>query len=766
MGIAKVGEIFNCVLTEADKSFLSADVLSCNIDRESRKMVVNCRSNEYIPAADLNMIKTKLSEKLSLSKLQVNIIYDENCFCEAAIVDLVHEIKAKNAALNGFFNEAKYIVDNNVLRISLCYGGLDAINGTSFEVDFKKILKNRFNKTLDIIFEGQTKEVEMIIPQAEYIAPSPIEYKPQISNEQVEKTAVDVDNLPIDLNDIKVLYGHKIRGIPIPMSNVMTDGETIVVWGEIFKYETAPTKKGDKQRVEFQFSDLTNSMTVKTYVKNEDVEKLSDLKNGVPVLVRGTYQYDNWDKDYIIRPISINIIRRKRKMDMAKVKRVELHAHTNMSAMDGVVPAGKLIERAFEWGHSAVAITDHGVVQAFPEAMNTWKSIKKRPGGENFKVIYGVEAYFVDDMISAVCGETDMAIDGCYIVFDVETTGLNFNVDRLTEIGAVKVKKGEVVESFSTFVNPHMPIPQKITELTGIDNTMVDNAPDENEAVENFLEFCGDGVLVAHNAKFDISFISAAAKRSSIEFNPCYIDTVMMARKLLPDLKNHKLDNVAKALGLRSFNHHRASDDAGILSEIFSKLLDKTQDIKKCRTVMELNDVFCNADPRKLKRYHQILLVKTQAGLKNLYKIVSEAHLKYFSKRPIVPRSLLNKYRDGLIVGSACEQGELYSAVIEGRSMAQLIKIAEYYDYLEIQPLGNNEFMVRENMCESMQEIMEYNKMIVMLGDRISKPVVATGDVHFLNKEDEAARRILMAGQGFKDADSQAPLYFKSTDEM
>ena len=451
-------------------------------------------------------------------------------------------------------------------------------------------------------------------------------------------------------------------------------------------------------------------------------------------------------------------------VDDALEKRVELHLHTSMSDMDGMTPAAALIKQAHQWGQKAVAITDHGVAQAFPEAMNTVEAIRKED--PEFKVLYGTEAYFVNDLVPAVSGGSQQPLSGDFICFDLETTGLSAQNDRITEIGAVRLHNGEITDRFDIFVDPERPIPEKITQLTSITNEMVAGAPKEAEALEQFFQFCGeDAVLVAHNASFDASFVRAALQRQGKPFENTYIDTVTMARSLLPDLKKATLDSVANYLKLKPFHHHRAEDDAAVLGDIFLNFLERLKHDHNIHRVDEINGALAGGDPKKLRPYHMILLVKNHTGLKNLYRLISEGHLNYFYRNPRTPKSLLNKYREGLLVGSACEAGELFRAVVKGENTRSSVKIASYYDYLEIQPLGNNMFMVR-NGDTDVEGLREYNRTIVRIGEKLNKPVVATCDVHFKDPKDADFRRVIMGGRGFDDADQQAPLYMRTTPEM
>lgn len=601
-------------------------------------------------------------------------------------------------------------------------------------------------------------------------APAP--HAPAASVSSVEKSA---EQLKEDRNAVtesintdapEILYGDKITGKVTAISEIDPEsGKYTVVSGDVFNLQVAPTKKGDKNRVSFMFTDGTGSLSAKTYVELDKFEGLSKLKNGMTVLMRGSYRYDDWDKDYLFKPTHISKIKKTQRNDEASEKRIELHAHTSMSQMDAVVPAGELVSTAYRWGHPAIAITDHGVVQAYPEAMNAYERIKSSDPDTEFKVIYGVEAYFIDDTVRVVHGERDIPLNGEFVVFDIETTGLSGRFCRIIEIGAVKIRDGSTVANFSQYVNPGVPIPEKITELTGITQADIDGADDEKTALTKFLEFCGDAVLVAHNAKFDTSFIHRTAERFSIPFSCTFIDTVTLAWKLLPEAKNYRLDVVAKALNLRSFNHHRAVDDAEILVEIFNNLLNMSAE-KGCTSISELNTLLPNGNVKKLKYNHQIILVRNMTGLKNLYKLISRSHIDFFHRKPLIPRTLLDEYREGLIIGSACEQGELYQAILQGLPDESVRKIAEYYDYLEIQPDGNNAFMLREGTVMSNEELHEINRTIIELGDSLGKLTVATGDVHFLNSEDAEIRKILMAGQDYSDAELQPPLYFKTTDEM
>ena len=529
--------------------------------------------------------------------------------------------------------------------------------------------------------------------------------------------------------------------------------------------------RNEKTIVMFAVTDFTDTIMVKMFTRNDQLpDLLAEIKKGVFLKIKGVTTIDKFDGELTIG--SVTGIRktsdfRVTRKDKYPEKRVELHCHTKMSDMDGVSEAKDLVKRAHDWGHPAIAITDHGVVQGFTDANHVIEDLDK---DDPFKVIYGVEGYLVDDLTKIAENEKGQDLEGTYVVFDIETTGFSAVTDRIIEIGAVKVEDGKITDKFSTFVNPKRPIPFRITELTGITDEMVIGSLDIETILPQFIEFIGDAVLVAHNASFDVGFIEQNCKRQKIEADFTYVDTVALARVLLPALNRFKLDTVAKALNISLENHHRAVDDAGCTAEIFVKFVQmlKERELTTLEKVNEFGDL--NPDSiKKLPTYHVIILARNDIGRVNLYQLVSASHLVYYNRRPRIPKSVLNEHREGLIVGSACEAGELYRALLDGKPDETIAKIVDFYDYLEIQPLGNNAFMVESDKVtsvNSMEDIMDLNRKIVHLGEQFHKPVVGTCDVHFMDPEDEVYRRIIMAGKGFGDADKQAPLYLRTTEEM
>ena len=571
-------------------------------------------------------------------------------------------------------------------------------------------------------------------------------------------------------DDPNVIYGRDFDDMPIELKTVTGEMGEITFRGQVISFDTREIRN-EKTIVMFAVTDFTDTIMVKMFTRNDQLpDLLAEIKKGVFLKIKGVTTIDKFDGELTIG--SVTGIRktsdfRVTRKDKYPEKRVELHCHTKMSDMDGVSEAKDLVKRAHDWGHPAIAITDHGVVQGFTDANHVIEDLDK---DDPFKVIYGVEGYLVDDLTKIAENEKGQDLEGTYVVFDIETTGFSAVTDRIIEIGAVKVEDGKITDKFSTFVNPKRPIPFRITELTGITDEMVINSPDIETILPQFIEFIGDAVLVAHNASFDVGFIEQNCKRQKIEADFTYVDTVALARVLLPALNRFKLDTVAKALNISLENHHRAVDDAGCTAEIFVKFVQmlKERELTTLAKVNEFGDL--NPDSiKKLPTYHVIILARNDIGRVNLYQLVSASHLVYYNRRPRIPKSVLNEHREGLIVGSACEAGELYRALLDGKPDETIAKIVDFYDYLEIQPLGNNAFMVESDKVtsvNSMEDIMNLNRKIVHLGEQFHKPVVGTCDVHFMDPEDEVYRRIIMAGKGFGDADNQAPLYLRTTEEM
>lgn len=566
--------------------------------------------------------------------------------------------------------------------------------------------------------------------------------------------------------DPDVFYGKNCEGELIPISEITEEIGEVVIHGKLLKLDTREIR-AEKTIIMFSITDFTDTIMVKIFVRNENLpELLGELEKGKFYRIKGMAVFDKFDKDIGITSVmgikSIPDFTEKR-LDTSLEKRVELHLHTVMSDMDSVVDIKQVITRAKEWGMPAIAITDHGCLQAFPIANHCISM------DEPFKIIYGVEAYFVDDMKQIVTDSNNQDLHGSYVVFDLETTGFSPTQNKIIEIGAVKVVNGTIVDHFSEFVNPKVPIPFQIEELTGISDQMVIDAETIETLLPKFMEFCKDCVLVAHNADFDTGFIRVNCEQLGLPYEHTVLDTVSLARLLLPSLSKYKLNIVAKALGIALENHHRAVDDAGATAEIFLKFLEMLSE-KGIHTLDELNHmaVMTPEAIKKAPTYHGILLVKNETGRVNLNRLVSASNLEYFNRRPRMPKSLIQQYREGLLIGSACEAGELFQAILMERSADEVARIVNFYDYLEIQPVGNNEFMLHSDRyaADSIEDLQNYNRKIVELGEVYQKPVVATCDVHFLDPQDELYRRILMAGKGFKDADNQPPLYLRTTEEM
>lgn len=738
---------------------------------------------ELVSAEDIFSFERNLEHLLKIEAVRIFPKYSGDSFTLEYFNDILAFLKRELSVVNGFLDGAEITLNENKLHIILKNGGYDILMQYHVPDRLRNIIDKMFSRLLTVEFEGgnavNEEEFKELIHKAEENIrrqPAPVQMQtlPPKSDQKSSAPSAQATAVSAEIGDIVpdsavLIKGRQIRDVPVSIDEAIENqGRRSVIMGDVFAKPEFKEVRGERTVVTIQVTDYKNSVLVKIFDTNENIGKmpLGDIKKGCTLLICGKIDYDNFAHEDVMKPDSIVMVKRLGRRDNAEKKRVELHCHTSMSQMDAVTECGALVSRAHSWGHPAIAITDHGIAQAFPDAMNTWNGIKD----DNFKVIYGCEAYVVNDLMKKlVIDEQDTrSVNDEIIIFDVETTGLSPQNDRLTEIGAVKLRNMQIVDSFQTMVNPERHIPEKITELTGITDAMVADAPSEGQAIEKFIEFCGGSkpVLAAHNARFDTSFIRNVCRRKGIDFSFVTIDTLVLCQVMLPQVQRHKLDHVAKVLKLGKFDHHRADNDALMLAKIYIKLVGQLIQEKKLEKLYELNTKTADIDVKKLKSYHQIILVRNQAGLKNLYKLISYGHIDCFYKRPLIPKSVLMEHREGLIFGSACEAGELFQAMVENQPHEEIVKLAKFYDYLEIQPAANNSFMIRNGTAANMEELRDYNRAIVKLGEELGIPVCATCDVHFMDPGDAIYREILQAGQGYDDADKQPPLYLRTTDEM
>lgn len=769
-------------------AFETARLLSVELEKKKREMRCEVIFSALASREELFRCERILADKLGLSSLQIAPKYTPDLFTPDYFPQIVLLLKRRVSVANGYFNDSAASFDGTTLKIELKNGGFQLLKEAKTDLEIKKIVLEEFSLPVEVEFFGLLSKTleeheQMIASVADELPPPPVDYDvPPASPdyftpptaqsapkkaEQKVNLKLELHNLPIRTDSATLISGRKFSAPPVRIADLSQESGRVVIWGDVFLSDNRLSRDGKTAILSYSITDYTSSINLKVITDKKSAEAFEKIKKGTTLLLRGEVTYDKYDRDIVVRPNDILLVEHTKRKDLSEEKRVELHLHTNMSSMDAVTGADKLVQTAYEWGHQAVAITDHGVAQAFPDAMNALDAIRSK-GGE-FKVIYGVEGYFVDDTAgndtqSAIYGDQDAALTDEFISFDVETTGLNVQSEHLTEIGAVKIRNGEIIDSFDTFVNPGKPIPGKITELTGITDAMVKEAPSESEALRAFFDFCGEDILIAHNARFDMSFIQAAAKRSKMPCDYTYIDTVPLCKSLYK-IKNHKLNTVAEHLKLGDFNHHRACDDAEVLGKIFFDIADKLQSQRGIQKVSEIRTKSTGeVNIRNLRSYHQIILVRNKTGLKNLYRLISLGHIKYYYRQPRIPKSELKRWRDGLIIGSACEAGELFTAIVDGKPWEELVKIAEFYDYLEIQPIQNNQFLIRTGKAADEEQLRDFNRTVVRLGEYLKKPVVATCDVHFQDEGDAIYREILTSIK-FKD-ENQPPLYFRTTDEM
>ena len=754
--------------------FRETTVLSLTIHRKEREIVTEIAADAVIPLLYWEKLRKEMMQQLPGVK-EVHIFPKYQLMDKepkAVLADFWDTIRSHVAAqskvCSGVISDADWDYQDGKMQIFVKHNMAYYLSQKKLDDAVAKLVQEETGLAMSVQFKNvqSSEEDRARMEQEQRTKTEELLQQIASATQAAEQAKVSAEVGAVsEAVSRGILFGKEFTGTPVKIVDTKIPGESVIVEGNIFNIEPREIK-GEKYIVSFDITDKSDSTTVKFFVKRSvfDNELKDKIKKDAYLRVQGEVQFDKYAKEINIMAKAIMTAQAPPpRMDTAEEKRVELHLHTQMSSMDGVTPVKTYIKRAIEWGHKAIAITDHGVVQAFPDAMNAADK-------SDLKVIYGVEAYLIDDLGNAVFSPRGQNLDDTYVVFDIETTGLSKEKEMITEIGAVKVADGKIIDRFSTFVNPQRPISAEITKLTGITDDMVKDAPTIENILPEFLKFCEDTVLVAHNASFDTGFIRIAAERAGLgELHHTIVDTLELARALLPELNKHKLDIVCEHLGVTLNGHHRAVNDAEATAEVFIKFLDMLAE-KKIFTLDEINVLASRTvNYKKLRAYHAIILVKNYTGLRNLYELVSMAHIDYFFRRPRIPKSKFMQMREGLILGSACEAGELYRALLDGEPKQRIEELVHFYDYLEIQPLGNNKFMIdspRVENIHSMEDIKNMNRKIVELGETYGKPVVATCDVHFIDPDDAAYRKIIMAAEGFPDADNQPPLYFRTTDEM
>ncbi len=724
--------------------------------------------------------------------------------------EITYEAAQCGAITHGFLSNAEYEDDGETIRIAIPFGerGIGFVTDAGTEEILSGILRSRYgierrvvicesagtaefqarmeSRRAEILADAEREGIERVRREraeaqqrmiAEKQAQDPhydFESRVGISslagqNRTISDTKYVMGASTYDTEGAETVFGSDFDIIePTPLSELERTNNTTVFLGTVYSVEYKETRQGDKFNVTIGISDGACGAYMRRTELPDNLDWVKGLKPGAHLAVIGRMKRDRFDNEPFIDLKGAKKIKKVERTDNAPEKRVELHLHTNMSQMDAIITPKELVDTAIRWGHKAIAVTDHGNVQSFPEVMLAVEKAEAAGKGP-LKILYGIEAYYVNDTAKCVFGASYPSFDDEMVVFDIETTGLSNKTSKIIEIGAVKIKGGEIIDTMDIFVDPECPIPEEITNLTSITDDMVAGAPKEREAIEQFLAFAGERMLIAHNANFDVGFIRVAAERHGLPFSNTFLDTVGLSRYVNPELKKHKLNIIAEHYKLEEFHHHRASDDAETLARIFFIMLDRLKS-EGIATFAEMVDAMSeNTDPLKLRPYHMIIFAKNKEGLKNLYKLISYSYLDYYARFPRIPRTVLEEYREGLIIGSACEAGELYRAVLDGRSEQEIEEIAAFYDYLEIQPLGNNRFLIDDEKVENVrsdEDIKDINRQIYALGKKLGKPVCATCDAHFINEEDEIYRRILLAGMKFKDADKPTPIWLRNTEEM
>ena len=809
-------------------NILEAKLLNVNLYKKLDKLQVDIISNKPITIGEIGKFESYLQTRMNVGKALTNIKYEDveiEQNIEENWSNIISYITSKEPLSRAMLTNSEIERKEQDLSVNLKIKGAEFLCSKKFDKGLEHLLQNVYNckynvKIIDCLDDDYYRHVESELQKEEQMAlkkanedamrrlaenrasqdaliesqisaesggsvnPSSGQssassapkqsfgYGPKSQNQTFERAPKE---LPEGV--IYASRGVKIKGDPIKIIDITTETENVVVDGEVIRVDSNDMRsKPDTSILIFDLYDGSSTMTCKAFVKKDDLKNIIKKIDGKGIKVDGVARFDNFAKEITIMA---NIIfestglKKVKRVDEAEVKRVELHMHTQMSQMDAVTPCQDLVKRAISWGWNSIAITDHGVVQAFPDAFHLLQKV----GMNAIKVIYGVEGYFCPDKDPCVFDSKKQSIDTEYCVLDLETTGISHFTEKITEIGIIKIKDGKEIGTFETFVNPEKPIPEKVQEITHITDDMVKDAPTIEEILPKVIEFIGDSVVVTHNTDFDVTWLKYNYEKYGYKWENTYIDTLRLAKAMFPEYTRYKLGFIADKLGIVVEVAHRALDDVKTLVQVFNQMIEKAKDDKKAKTIDDF-DTF-ETDFKKLPSYHIIILAKNYVGLKNLYKLVSYSHLHYFYKKPRILKSMLTKYREGLIIGSACEAGEVFRAILEDKPEEEIEEIAKFYDYLEIQPIGNNGYLKRMGKKESDnpfymlkgrvatdEDLMDMNRKILALGDKLGKMTVATCDVHFIDPQDEVYRRILQAGQGYDDADQQAPLYLRTTDEM
>lgn len=783
----KVGEVFS---DYSEGNYIkSALVRNVVLKKRSKILELELSSDKYIEINEIESLNDFLKARFFLNDSKISIKYNEGVEIkplDEELVNIMLLISYKHPFLRAAVNNCEYEIKDKVITFNFNMGVSRILKDLKYDMVIKEEIKRLYGEYYKINFNDSISDEELLKMNKERSIKTMLEAQKEIKSSVHKKKKSSINTEEAYKPKQKDYKRHESKGTKIDseflilgrssylkeslikITDISPYEGRVCIDGEISNMETKELRSG-KILISFDLYDGSSSISCKSFLKPEQSEEvLARLKKAKGVRLEGNSGYSKFSGE--IEVIANTIVetkglRRVVRKDNAEVKRVELHMHTKMSQMDAMTSATDLIKRAMSWGMKSIAITDHGVVQAFPEA-------HKLLGRDNpdMKIIYGVEAYLAPDKKPSVRNIKGQSIDTTYCVFDLETTGFSPKLEKITEIGIMKVKDGKVIDSFSTFVNPEKPIPSRVVEVTNITDDMVRDAETIDKVFPKMLEFMKGSVLVAHNAEFDIGFLKHNAKELGYEFDFTYLDTLTLAQDIFPDYKTYKLGRIAKNLGIKVEVAHRALDDVDTTVKVFNVMMDELKE-RGAKTLEDIEEYACNEESKKvqykkLKTYHAIILAKNYTGLKNLYKLVSYSHLDYFYKKPRILKSMYKKYSEGLILGSACCEGELYKAILEGKSDEEIEKIASDYDYFEIQPLGNDEFLIRNEQVPDKDYLKDINRKIISLGEKQNKLVVATGDVHFMDPEDEIYRRILEAGQGFKDADEQAPLYLRTTEEM